>query len=144
MYSVISVRRCILSSLIKKNHNNTSRFSFETKDPAITKIPPWENHTSWLSSKQQKFITKSPGKSTIDHHGCALHHLSHQWVFDTMFASSICNTIYRCNFTRSRERRHSGPNCHNNLIITIIIIRSIFLERFSMWNMLNCAEQVQI
>ena len=29
-------------------------------------------------------------------------------------------------------------------IIIIIIIMSVFLERFSMWNMLNCAEQVQI
>ena len=26
----------------------------------------------------------------------------------------------------------------------MIIIMSVFLERLSMWNMLNCAEQVQI
>ena len=26
----------------------------------------------------------------------------------------------------------------------IIIIKSVFLERLSMWNMLNCAEQVQM
>ena len=30
------------------------------------------------------------------------------------------------------------------IIIIIIIIMSVLLERFSMWNMLNCAEQVQI
>ena len=30
------------------------------------------------------------------------------------------------------------------IIIIIIIIMSVFLERFSMSNMLNCAEQVQI
>ena len=30
------------------------------------------------------------------------------------------------------------------IIIIIIIIMSMFLERLSMWNMLNCAEQVQI
>ena len=30
------------------------------------------------------------------------------------------------------------------LLIRIIIIMSVFLERLSMWNMLNCAEQMQI
>ena len=30
------------------------------------------------------------------------------------------------------------------LIIVVIIIMSVFLERFSMWNMLSWAEQVQI
>ena len=30
------------------------------------------------------------------------------------------------------------------ILIIVIIITSVFLERLSMWNMLNCAEQVQI
>ena len=37
------------------------------------------------------------------------------------------------------EREYSRPRD-----IIIIIVMSVFLERFSMRNMLNCAEQVQI
>ena len=33
---------------------------------------------------------------------------------------------------------------NNNNNIIIIIIMSVFLERLSMWNVLNCAEQVQV
>ena len=44
---------------------------------------------------------------------------------------------------RTRFEYQSYKDCISYIII-IIMIMSVFLERFSMCNMLNCAEQVQI
>ena len=51
---------------------------------------------------------------------------------------------YRKSSYKNSRQWDSGVGMTVSLIIVVIIILSVFLERLSLWNMLSCAEQVQI
>ena len=124
-------------TLSKGTGNSVTEYLQQTKVPETTDLIGWCSHLA------------GPVISSIVAGGAGTHTTRALSIVYTL----VVTTALLCGPFGSQAQRavlqYNRHSCivsrvSSIIIIIIIIIMSVFLERFSMGNMLNCAEQVQI